>query len=1384
MAKENNTGRPKRSHSYKPYDASNSSFVKRITSRVTEILPGPSWISRWLAPTPQINRRDRDDEEDEEEEEKQQPPVKRIRLQTSFNDYIQQNRNKRLSDLQENSEELSPISRVDHHDGAVAGPSGLQIRHTKFISSTPATTQTSSAVVKVNTVDEGSDSSESTSGCSSLVPQDKRTSSNAVLSKLTAETHKVLSPGAVRTLSTAKDKYSKMNLSASSVRPSFDHYVFHNPHNKSMNSSRSSQLDDSSTFYRGRTMYGGASACRESLNMSIISSASKPRVTNVKPVSRQGSERDTIGTSALRILRALEQISSPVTEAKKMPLNESQRRRKPIQPFDELMIPQMPALLRLKRRQRSDSAPSKVNQTEDKNVADSSLVNCNEQLPAAPISMEKTTSQLLPSYSFRKEESNKKEKYVASIKGKSTEALENERVQEVNLPNVKLNISSLPIFSLPPANKTITAPSTPSSVSNIHRPPISESSSFPSRTPPLPFKFSDPIVESTDGHRISSIKPTFTFSNPLNADCLRKENELQNHNKLSKEKSSLKQDQNKTGSIKTGTSNPKLKRKSNQQDKVNAVAVKQSTNLQQPGSVMDFFHKTNSEIIGKDKSKTSPSIAIPDNTIKNISGPNDKSKSSTLESIFSTRSSDNKWLCNKCLIENNNSDNNCIKCGISKLRDSKNKESSKDKVEVVSSDFIECKTCSTSYKAIDNKCPTCTVTKSDMTTANNTNVTSTSSSIPLSVLFKKSAGSWECNTCLVTNKSEAVVCVSCSTPQPGATPKPAETTTVTPSFQFGKPSSTTDTNTGGFTFGFVSSNNDNKGSAANTAISSFKFGSELNSSKTTQDFKFGSLPPASVSEAKVSFSFGCPPQETKKKETEQSESKPFATKFTFGSVSTSEKVNEKEEDKKIQESNKDNPPPPKKVSFSQQLVQEKTITSDIETDSSGSSFNFTNNPKSDIQSSTTFSFPSKTPIFSNITPPSSKSDNRASNTLFKFGNPTTVPTSTTTATSTSAVTTSTVSATDNSVKIPSTLSSNSDKEKASSTFSFLSNNAPKPLFSSSETDKKEVDIFGGFSMNNKTSQFNTNVTPLSTNFTFGTSNNENKTNSEKDVKKDGISNSIFGEKRENEPTLFNLQPQNEKSNIFGSSKNENKSVFFNANVNENINIFGSAKAEDWNPKPAFSSETFEPKPAVATSATPFCTSTTGIPNNTETKNEPFAFNATTSQTNSITPFIFKGSDVPDNKPSGGFSFNAPNSTQIQNTNVFGTNSQPPPNVFGPTSSLFNTTAQPNNNTAGPSFAFGAPQPQQSQGIFCFSAPSQVAPSGAASMGETFTFGSQNAVPQSTPAAPPVIPPTFDPNIKPNFNFSGGATPSFSAQSSGPQSSSSRKIRKAVRRTLR
>lgn len=60
----------------------------------------------------------------------------------------------------------------------------------------------------------------------------------------------------------------------------------------------------------------------------------------------------------------------------------------------------------------------------------------------------------------------------------------------------------------------------------------------------------------------------------------------------------------------------------------------------------------------------------------------------------------------------------------------------------------------------------------------------------LAAMFKPAAGSWECDTCLVRNKPEDNVCVSCSSNKPGYEP-PKESTLQTPQFSFGIPSSTT-----------------------------------------------------------------------------------------------------------------------------------------------------------------------------------------------------------------------------------------------------------------------------------------------------------------------------------------------------------------------------------------------------------------------------------------------------------------------------------------------------------------------------------------------------------------------------------------------------------------
>ncbi|KAJ8354382.1 hypothetical protein SKAU_G00219490 [Synaphobranchus kaupii] len=50
-----------------------------------------------------------------------------------------------------------------------------------------------------------------------------------------------------------------------------------------------------------------------------------------------------------------------------------------------------------------------------------------------------------------------------------------------------------------------------------------------------------------------------------------------------------------------------------------------------------------------------------------------------------------------------------------------------------------------------------------------------SSSSGFGALFVPAAGSWECDTCLVQNKAEALKCVACETPKPGTGVKPALT---------------------------------------------------------------------------------------------------------------------------------------------------------------------------------------------------------------------------------------------------------------------------------------------------------------------------------------------------------------------------------------------------------------------------------------------------------------------------------------------------------------------------------------------------------------------------------------------------------------------------------
>uniref|UniRef100_A0A8C0GKA1 Nuclear pore complex protein Nup153 n=1 Tax=Chelonoidis abingdonii TaxID=106734 RepID=A0A8C0GKA1_CHEAB len=105
------------------------------------------------------------------------------------------------------------------------------------------------------------------------------------------------------------------------------------------------------------------------------------------------------------------------------------------------------------------------------------------------------------------------------------------------------------------------------------------------------------------------------------------------------------------------------------------------------------------------------------------------------------------------------------------------------------SSYWRCDTCLLQNKATDNKCITCQAAKVPTADPAKQTGTLTLSSTVKSTApatgtlgfgdkFKLAAGTWDCDTCLVQNKPEATKCVACETPKPGTGVKPALTLPV------------------------------------------------------------------------------------------------------------------------------------------------------------------------------------------------------------------------------------------------------------------------------------------------------------------------------------------------------------------------------------------------------------------------------------------------------------------------------------------------------------------------------------------------------------------------------------------------------------------------------
>ncbi|XP_056335386.1 nuclear pore complex protein Nup153 isoform X2 [Danio aesculapii] len=106
-----------------------------------------------------------------------------------------------------------------------------------------------------------------------------------------------------------------------------------------------------------------------------------------------------------------------------------------------------------------------------------------------------------------------------------------------------------------------------------------------------------------------------------------------------------------------------------------------------------------------------------------------------------------------------------------------------------------CGTCMLQNKPSDKKCVACLATQPN-TDSSKSDSKPAEAPASISSLFAPPAGSWECDTCLVSNKPEAVKCVACDTAKPGTGVKSSLTL---PSASESSSSTTTTTTAAAFT---------------------------------------------------------------------------------------------------------------------------------------------------------------------------------------------------------------------------------------------------------------------------------------------------------------------------------------------------------------------------------------------------------------------------------------------------------------------------------------------------------------------------------------------------------------------------------------------------------
>ncbi|CAG5081398.1 Similar to NUP153: Nuclear pore complex protein Nup153 (Homo sapiens) [Cotesia congregata] len=840
MAKRNNNNSAgRRSYGEKPYDVNNS-FVKKMATRVTDLIPQRSWISKWFN-SPGNGLADQDTEEQDVEEESLQPPSKRpcIRLDVTHpsDTFKIQSRNRTTNNFNANTISNHNINytarriSTEHYEDAdetmSSFPQPIAGSSRSFVASTPTLrvpvrlTHTKSDITPLahqqhqqphqqhqsqpqlhqqheanaNGVDDNSESSESTSGCSSLIPQTSRQDglSNFIIYPF-ASNKKLNSDNKLSFTDHLQSKSLLFNGrdSLSSRRPSF---------NASMVSNDNSPLERaaglSSPFYSGNTTFGGSNAIgnfRATRRPGQINDFQLrvPKRSSVRVKPSNSSTTDVTGMSqtAKRILETLEHFSSPITDAKKIPVKTplstfaSRKRAREeessinsttsnVAPIGlrhltrELAVPTVPDMLKLKRRQRLTNTT----------LAARKIVSAHSE-PAPQVKSNE--------YHLRTETDDKK--FMGKLRAKGKKKIDEEPKEELNLAHIPLPITTLPTFDIPISEVKNNSSSASSSViNNINKGNSgleleTKKTNSPSKETGL-FKFSSPIKLDGANTSLESDGQKFTFSKPINL------NEETSPKIVKPNFNFNSTSQPTTNFLWSGSSTaPRPKEKKIEPESkielqpgsVLDVLVKKSDKAEEIWECRECFIKNNdsNDQCVACKARKSDSKVSNSSTSSSIVDPSEGKTQFGMQFKLN-----DKWECESCLVRNPATEKNCLSCSTQR-QDKSSKSSNKlfssfsSKVETAKEETKanakaeekkpdgtwECPGCMLKNPSNVITCPCCNASKPGL-------VKTVKNSLPIVKIQQNAAQKWECPSCMVRNELTALSCVCCETPCPNKSSK-------------------------------------------------------------------------------------------------------------------------------------------------------------------------------------------------------------------------------------------------------------------------------------------------------------------------------------------------------------------------------------------------------------------------------------------------------------------------------------------------------------------------------------------------------------------------------------------------------------------------------------